>query len=317
MILFLYGPDTYRSREKLKEITGRYKEIHKTGMSFYVLDTQDHDFDDFRNAAGVVPMFGEKKLVVLKDFASSKEFSEKFLSWSAKVALRDEGDVVCLFFEGACEKKDPLVAWFLKNAKCQEFEVLSGARLKKWAEQFLQRNGILMQGAALSRLLCETKGNLWAFESEVRKTNAYARSMGKKVVTGEDLDLFLRPALETHIFALTDAVVSGDKAGAWKLLKGHLEAGDNENYLFTMMYHQFRNIAQVHDCLKIGEYDSVKIAKACNIHPFVAKKSAWQAKNFDKEQIKKIYRILADLDYGMKTGRIEPQAALEQLILAA
>jgi len=209
-----------------------------------------------------------------------------------------------------------VVAWLLKNAKCQEFDILNGARLKKWAEQFLSKSGISIDAAALSRLLVYTKGDLWAFENEARKVNAYARANGKKRIGEHELDLFLQPALQTHIFSLIDAFIEGDKARAWKLLKGHLEAGDNENYLFTMMHHQFRNIAQVRDCFERGEEDIGKIAKTCGMHPFVAKKSSWQAKRFDKAQIKKIYRTLAEFDRDVKTGRIEPGVALEQLILA-
>ena len=75
MIIFLYGPDTYRSKQKLNEITARYKEIHKTGLSFHVLEENASYFDELRNIAGSVSMLGEKKLVILKYAISSKEFS--------------------------------------------------------------------------------------------------------------------------------------------------------------------------------------------------------------------------------------------------
>ena len=51
------------------------------------------------------------------------------------------------------------------------------------------------------------------------------------------------------------------------------------------------------------------------IHPYVAKKSAAQARRFDKDKIKKAVSRLAAADIGMKTGIVEPKHALESLIL--
>ena len=34
MIIFLYGPDSFRSKEKLNEIVLGYKKVHKSGLNF-------------------------------------------------------------------------------------------------------------------------------------------------------------------------------------------------------------------------------------------------------------------------------------------
>jgi len=312
MILFLYGPDTYRSGKKLKEIIARYKEIHTSGMSFHILHADEDNFDVFRNAAGSVSMFGEKKLVALRDFGS-KEFTEMFMTWRGKEALAESKDVVCVFHDEQGDKKSPFFAWLLKNAKSQEFAILTGAQLQKWAQQFVQQRGIQIEKGALARLLVHTGGDLWAFENEIQKIKFYAAG----VIGDKDLDVFLTPCAPTNIFALVDAYVDGDKARAAQLLRGHLTAGDNENYLFFMIQSQFRNVAQAQWFLERGESDASRIGRLCGMHPYVAKKSLAQAKAFDKVRIKKIYSQLVDLDSSVKTGKREPRAALEDLILFA
>lgn len=312
MIIFLYGLDTHRSNQKLKEIMARYKEIHTSGMSFYALHADRDSFDSFRNTAGSVSMFSEKRLVVLKDFTSVNEFTARFMSWQGKDALVKNEDTVCVFHEGREDKKNPLFAWLLENATAQEFAILWGAQLRKWAKQFVQKEGIKIEQAALGRLLTYTGGDLWAFENEIRKLTLYAQG----VIRERDLDIFTPPPAATGIFSLVDAYIEGDRARAARLLHGHLAAGDNANYLFSMIHSQFRSVAQAQWFLEKGEFDVSRIARFCKMHPYVAKKSMMQARAFDKARIKKIYSQLVELDCRMKTGKMDGQAALESFIFA-
>ena len=41
MIIFLYGTDTYRSRQKLKEIIAQYQQKHQSGMELVRFETLD------------------------------------------------------------------------------------------------------------------------------------------------------------------------------------------------------------------------------------------------------------------------------------
>ena len=65
MIIFLYGQDTYRSCQKLKEIIGHYKEIHKSGLNLRYFDRGNLNFQDFKSETETLSIFREKKLVVL------------------------------------------------------------------------------------------------------------------------------------------------------------------------------------------------------------------------------------------------------------
>ena len=161
MILFLYGPDTYGAGKKLNEIIARYKEVNKSGISFHVFDSENHNFDDFRNAAGAMTMFEEKRFIVLKGLLATKDFSERFTSWKNKDDMRKAKDVICVFHEQGIDKRDEACAWLLKNAQSQEFDILTGARLSKWAKEFIAKKGIKITQGALYELLSITGEDLW------------------------------------------------------------------------------------------------------------------------------------------------------------
>jgi DNA polymerase-3 subunit delta len=317
MIFFLYGADSYRSKKKLNEITEHYKEIHKTGMGFIVLNADNEKFSDFKRAVETTSMFAEKKLVILKNSVSSKEFAEKFLSWKGGDFLKNTADVICIFHEEAVDKKSEMFAWLIKNSQSQEFDILKGAQLQKWVQRFFTEAGIKAEKSALSRILSHTAGNLWSLENEVNKLKAYVTQTNgsRREISNSDLDIFFRPAAETNVFFLIDAFTEGNTPKAIRFLKGRLAAGDNEIYLFSMIYNQFRNVIQAQDFLEKGENNIFKNANLMGIHPYVAKKSAAQARRFDKDKIKKAVSRLAAADIGMKTGIVEPKHALESLIL--
>jgi DNA polymerase-3 subunit delta len=296
----------------LREIVERYKKVHQTGMGFYVLYDDVSDFDDAKNAIETTCMFKEKKLVVLKHFLEKQDFVERFLTWRGAEAILRSADVICVFFEEVLDKKSLIATWLFQNAKCEEFEVLRGPRLQAWCERFIQKRGIAIERAALGRLVSETKGDLWAFTNEIEKLHAFAQS----TITEKDIEVFTQQALPTHIFSLVDAFVEGNKGKALRLLYGHLEAGDDPHYLFSMIHRQFRNIAKARDLLSKGERNVLSIARTLGIHPYVAKKSVGYARVLDGAKMKRIYKNLLQFDYDVKRGALEPRAGLLNLLLS-
>jgi DNA polymerase III delta subunit len=58
----------------------------------------------------------------------------------------------------------------------------------------------------------------------------------------------------------------------------------------------------------------VKSGAKLNAHPYVIKKTVRQAGNFSLGDLKKIYQKIFQVDVGIKTGKIDPEVALDLLI---
>jgi DNA polymerase-3 subunit delta len=95
----------------------------------------------------------------------------------------------------------------------------------------------------------------------------------------------------------------------------HLEEGENEIYLITMFIRQFRNLLLVKSLAEKGVLN-YELAKKTGLHPFVAKKTSDQARNFSAEGLKKIYTKLLDMDISIKTGKITAKMALDMLVMS-
>jgi DNA polymerase III subunit delta len=308
MLIFLYGQDSFRSRQKLEEMINNYKEVHKKGLSLISLDGENLDFADLANELKTTSMFKEKKLLIIRNVFTNKKLKEDFLKNAGQLA--DSGDLV-LFYEGAdVDKREGLFKFLLKKAKAQEFLFLDGVKLETWLKNYLLDQKVLTDAQALKKLIFYVGSDLWQMKNEVAKLKNYAKD---RKILPEDVDLLVRPKIENDIFETIDSLAQKRKDKALYLIHKHLEKGESPLYLLSMITFQFRNLLTVKDLAERGvlPYD---IAKRSGLHPFVAKKTYWQAEKFRLPQLKKIYHQIFQIDLSIKTGKMDPETALDVLV---
>ena len=308
MILFLYGPDTYRSRQKLNEIIEHYKKIHKSGLNLRYFDCQETDFQDFRDEIRQISMFKEKKLVILTNIFLSPEFKDNLLKNGETF---EESDIIILIYvENQIPEKEPLISFLKKYAKSQEFELLKGQKLKNWAKKEFNKYQAEIDPSALEKLIEFVGNNLWRLSNEIQKLVCF-----KKNIKIKDVELLVKPKIETDIFATIDSLALKNKKQALELIHQHLEKGDHPLYLLSMINFQFRNLLIIKDLIE--KYKSpYLLTKITHLHPYIVKKSYSQAQKFTIQELKKIYQKIFQVDLSIKTGKIDPETALDLLIAA-
>jgi len=307
MIIFLYGSDTYRSRQKLNEIIEHYKKIHKSGLNLKYFDFKKDSFEDFRDAFRSFTMFAEKKLIVFKNVFSNSRIENDFLDFLE--TLSKSKDVI-LFYEEEADENRPLFKLLKKQGKSQNFKLLERRTLKNWVKRELKRYSAKIDESALNLLLDFVGNNLWQMSNEIKKLVNYKN---KKKIETKDIRTLVRPKIETDIFRTIDAIAAKNKKRAIFLIKKHLEKGDSPSYILVMINFQFRNLLIIRDLIDRGK-SLAAILKEANLHPYVIKKSYTLAKKFQFDELKKIHQKIFKADLSIKTGKIRPQAALDLLI---
>ena len=315
MIYFIFGEDSYRSKRKLEEIISGYKKVHKSGLNLIYVDAKLEDFKDFYSNFKINSMFAEKKLIVLKNIFADKKFQEEILENIE--ALEKIKDIVVIYEDCVADQRIKIYKSLQKYAKCQEFNCLSPALLKKWiAEEFSVqaepasgREKTRIDPEAIDLLISFVKNDLWQMANEINKLSNY-KSGG--VVKKEDVELLVKPNAENDIFKTIDALASKNKKLALDLLHKQLDGGDVPLYLLSMIAYQFRNLLTIKELQTNQPYGM--IAKKSGLHPFVVQKTSYVCNQFTIEQLKKIYQKIFKVDSDIKTGKIEPETALDLLL---
>jgi len=312
MIIFLYGPDSYRSNQKLKEIVAEYKAKHKSGLNFRQLDWASEALVEIKDAFSSFSMFDEKKLIIIKGACQAlKADQEKVIELLTDKKIAKDDNAIVVFYEADAAEKSELAVWLKKNTKMAEFfEALSGTKLYNWVKKEAQNSGGDISPAAAEKLSAFVGSDLWQVHNELDKMISFKRG---ELIAESDVDLLVKSKYDPNIFATIDALANRNKNLAYKLIHQHLEQGENEIYILTMFVYQFRNLLQIKSLID-GGLSPDGLAKKTGLHPFVIKKSWGMLKNFSLDVLKKIYERLSKLDIAIKRGRIEPQVALDLIV---
>lgn len=318
MIIFLYGPDSFRSRQKLNRIIERYKAKHKSGLNFLKLDLSEAEADNLKEAIKSRPMFAEKKLIVIENlFCLKPDNQREIIEYFKGENLEKDQRAVLVVYEKSAPDKRSQAFKFLtaKNVLSQEFGSLEGSQLENWIKKEVGARGGNIDRQAVQELAVCLGGDLWQASNEIDKLVAFRNGgeMGGEIKK-EDVTSLIKAKISANIFQTIDALARRDKKNALRLLYQHFEEGENAIYLLTMFAYQFRNLLVIKELVEKGVSYS-ELAPKTKLHPFVVKKSFQQIKNFSLEGLKKIYLRIKDLDLAIKTGRIEPRAALEILVM--
>ena len=308
MIIFLYGADSYRSKQKLNEIIEQYKKIRKSGLNLLRVDAAQTDFMEFFGHFRAVGMFAEKKLVVLENLFSAKQFQEDFLQ--ELKTLQEMQDIILVHEDGEPDARLKLFKALLKTCKCQEFKLLDAKNLKLWAQQELQILNAKINMDALDLLVSYTGPDCWRLHQEIKKLADYKQSAAIKK---EDVELMVRQSITLDIFKTIDALAAKNKKQALLLLRKHLDEGENVLYLMSMIAFQFKNLLIVKELAEKGMMYAT-IVKKSGLHPFVVKKTYYACSQFSFNDLKRIYRSIFQTDLDIKTGKVEPETALDLLV---
>ena len=315
MVIFLYGQDTYRLTQKLREIIEEYKKIHKSGFNLRFLDFSglagELNFQDFKDAFQQRSIFKEKRLIVLTNIFSNKDLKQSFLKNIKNLA--DSKDVIVISEKNKILANDPLFKILKKKIICQEFKLLEGQSLENWVKKEIEKYRVKIEPEALQQIIDFIGNDLWRFSNEIKKLVNYKGKNSNLIITKQDIELLVRPKIEPDIFQTINFLASKNKKQALSLLKKHLEKGDNPLYLLSMISFQFRNLLMIRELIdKNRPY--FLISKETKLHPYVVKKSHAQAQRFSLSELKKIYQKIFEVDLNIKTGKLEPETALELLI---
>lgn len=320
MIIFLYGEDTYRSSQKLTEIQNKFKkEVDPSGLNLTVLNGSGLKFEDFNQQVKASPFLARKRMVIIKNLISenrSKSIQKEIVELLDQESKNPDQDNIIVFWENTdyskSKAKHALWERLKKEKFAQEFKPLSPRELNGWLEQAVKERQAKIEKAAISLLAASVGNDLWQMNNELEKLTNYRQD---KIITVNDIETMVKAKYDDDIFKFIDALGNNNKKQAVKLLSDQLNSGAEELYLLAMFIRQFRILLLTKD-LQTDQptITKDKIAKELQIHPFVAQKALYQARNFTAGQLNNIYQMLLNIDLQIKTTSTKPKLLFDLFI---
>lgn len=312
-----YGSEPYLMDQLVKQLKEAIVPPDYSDFNEQHLDGSKINIDDAINAFETLPFFSDRRLVILRQ-----------VPWlgTTKNALAEEGEaqlmsyfenpspssVVVLLCDGV-DKRKKLGKLLQKQNALFEFSKLGESELKALISGRVQTHQCKITSDNLSYAIfllgyLEKDADRDLYEILGQVDRIASASGGE--ITKPLLDRMLEKPLDTNIFAFMDAVSEGKTMDAVRIKEQLLMEDYNEIQINAMLYKHFRNLYKTVLWLDAG-YNPTVIAEKIGVHPFSAKKYASQCRRFSEAYLKQVIIDLADLDYGMKTGKISFEQALD------
>ena len=306
MIILIYGNDGYRINQKTKEYINVFQKKHGGLLGLKKFDLKDKDgFDELKKFFEISSMFASKKLAVADNFftASSVEKLEEFLKKSD--ITKSQESFLLISETHASELKEKgkkLLDWVIKKAEQkQEYKTFKNfSEAKVWLKKEFKDFNI--EDSALSLLFESFGSDTWRLANELKKIGDYKQD--EKITKNDVLEMSV---LEAHpnIFQIFDSFFEQDKKKALYNFEEAVHSGVDEGMLFNVFIDQVRTAVY----LVLGR------EKELDCHPYKIQKIKSKLRNFKREQLLGLFDDLAEIDLGVKTGKIDYITAFEKIIL--
>lgn len=302
MFLFLFGDDTYRSREKLEAIKQKYLGATQSDLNLLTLDVENQPltFEEFVRQAQAMPFLASSRLIIVKNLLSggSKDLQDNIVDFLGKIP----SSTVVIFYEHGVPDKRTRIFRHLNQSKiAQEFAPLSYPEIVRWIEDQVKNRAGKISRSAAEKLAAISDSNLWALSGEIDKLILYA---DLDEITAAMIEELVVPKLTASTFEILQAAFSGAKNKAVSILNTLFLNSEPPLKILGALIYQLRLAILLKKDL------APKISRLMAVPPFALYKNQQLSRYKSFEELKKIYADLGQIDFAVKTGKIEDKRAL-------
>lgn len=299
MLYLLFGKDTYRSRQKLSELLDFFRSKTKD-FGIFRISGENFNAEEFESFLKSKNLFNKKNIIVCADTLENKQSSNFILNNLERCA---DSENIFLFLEKEVGN-DPL-ALFKKSAeKIQKFDLLTGAKLKKWIQEEAGKRKIKLLLNIQDKIIEKCGSDLWRVSGEMEK---YSLGGEKRTVLTDVPRTVLNP------FAICDAIASKNRKTAWILLQKALLNGVPAEEVFWKIWWQMKNLLLVKT---LADANVKNIQKESGLNPYPAQKAIAAIKNFNSAELNELSWQLVNLYHKTRKGQAEFEIGLEKFLIS-
>lgn len=293
-------------------------------LNYQAFDAGEVDLVEVLDLARTPPFFGQKRLLVVRN---STRFSPAPGSGERAQGEADQNDreekallaylaspspSTCLVFTSKTkvDGRKKTVKAFVSLGGAVDCSLPRG-NLQPWVQSRARSYGLTLKPEALALLAGMADGaSLGIVDSELAKLACYLGERSE--VTAEDVAQISAAGIYEDVFSLVDAIGERRPQEAVRLVETLFHRGEPPIRLLFLIARQIRLIWQARFLKEEGARIN-EIARRLGVHPYVARKSMEQAKNFSSGELLKSLELLLEADLNIKRGIWAPRTALELL----
>ncbi|MBM3130116.1 MAG: DNA polymerase III subunit delta [Chloroflexi bacterium] len=331
MYYIFHGEDEFSRAEQVQKFRAQMGDPQFAELNTAHFDGRKLALGELMHACDAVAFLSDKRLVIVEGMLARFDPRRKKGEDASGESIEEEAnpdlakglaaylprlpETTRLVFVEAktLAKNNPIIKHAATDTRAhvKEFSAPDLRSLPKWIAEHVKQKGGAIEPDAVNELVAHIGNDLRLLDNEIEKLLTYRAN---QPIRGQDVRAVVASVTESSVFDLVDAIGRRETDKAMRLLHDQLSHNAAPIYLLAMITRQFRMLIQLRDLAERGK-PLDQAAAQLKMHPFVAKKTAEQSRNFSLPQLEAIYQKLLDADIAIKTGRSEPMLALDLLVV--
>jgi DNA polymerase III subunit delta len=307
VVTFL-GSERFLKERALEALVKQFIDEDTRAFNYRSLDAEDLKDSSFLDDASTLPMFGQWKVLYVKDAAALEKSFTRIKDYLEQYLKNPSSSTILVFDVAAWEGRSKLKGLLTKTTNVVEFNPLSEKEIPSWVTGHLRTLKYQIDPQAVSLLTERLGADLQKISAELEKLMLLRQS--EKRITAGDVESTVGYSLTGNVWQWSDAIFKQDAAKAINLLDDLLESEEQPVYLVALLLKQYEKAILTKDMVA-QRIPQATIAQKINkpvyyLQPYLDQLSAFQMKD-----LVKAIRILAFTDRALKTG----QASSDRTIL--
>ena len=306
-VYLLYGDEAYlkiQYRDKLLKALNPDDDT----MNFSRYEGKGIEVNAMIDLCETMPFFADHRVVLVENSGFFKNKCEELADY-----IKTLPDYIrMVFVEEEVDKRNRMYKAVKSEGRIVEFAKQDEKTLMRWAAGILGREGRKITMRDMELLLTKTGTDMGNIRNELEKLITF--TMGRDVVTAEDIEEICTTRTENKIFEMVRAVTEKNQRKALDLYYELIALKEPPMRILYMLTRQYRSLYFVKALMNQG-YGKKEIASKAGLHPFVVGKSMVQCKRFRMGQLRQSMEEGAGLEQAVKTGTLSENLAVELFIV--
>ena len=293
--------------DKIIEINNSYK------LDFDVIkyDLEDDDIYNIIDDVSTISLFDNPKFIIVKSANNIAKASEKKVTELLKALNDKDSNNVVVFTElDKLDLKDDNISRLKKY--CIYFDIrIKNIPLDEYAKGYLNKNEFTIDEQALVQLI-KYSVNMANLRNNLDILISYKADTKKISVI--DVSNMIKQPLDDNIYSLIDMVLSNNKKAIFKIYNDFKIENIQPTFVISMLLNKFQEMYDVYVLVK-GGADQQSIINLFNVSNGKAYYMIKNSKQVSIEEIKRNLDELINLDYNIKSGKVDAHLGLELYLL--
>lgn len=314
-IYLFYGNEELMIKNKIDKLVSS---ITDNQYNINVYDMQINNVSMAVQDLLTPPFLADNKVVIIKNplFLTKSKSEIEHKTEMLMNYLDNSEETSYLIIDASGLKIDESNAIFKKlkqKGEVSETKELSQIEMKGWLKRRFAINNKEISDEAVTLFFDRIGWNLLTANNEFEKVLNYIGSRNQIIVN--DIEKVVTKELETDVFKLTNALQNNNKKEIIFLYQDLIKSGNDPVKLLGLVSKTIKDTYNVNLMLEKG-YKQIDIANTLGVSTGRAYYIIKSARSFKNNILEQLLLKLHDLDFKIKTGKIDKNTGLEMFLFA-